>query len=1253
VTTAEAIEGITNAGEFEILATRVLRITEEDCRLLDHMGVNAVGKTVANPIDGFCKVPGTDPPRFLMAAFTTDRAESLERKWLFDHSTAPRAKKATAADDGDLVKAHLRAQVLLIDHTGATFTVHLCTNKQPDDQLMAKVLKRGVELGLDVRFLTRSCLRDILDVNPDGQWLRKEHLGIEADRLSFSLLRELSAKSLQLYGREFLITPPETFVSTAVARCLEASLAASRSIYVVTGTSGSGKSVSCYQILCNHLAHGGVGLWIPGELAARATSLEEAIGLTLRSLHPMIEPTAAAVALRLGRAAQRFILVIDDINRGSIPAESLRKLLAWSRPTADGKNRPLSPCAILVPAWDLYWAPLDVQFRSANWLVRIPVNKMGEEEAQACLAAAQGSPLQKLSDADQRQIVAALAFDPILIALYASAIVDHLEISTPTLAIDVIKQFVEMAECEAVTSTGYLQSDYDRALTHLAATLLSQRVLYPRWEDVQQWLPDYEVKAIRELARLGKVCRVTNRDGEDRFEFRHDRILEHFLVYALMRMLSEIEANADVLSDPFYASFVGQALAICCPSYDLLEFVRQHAPLALISSLRFLPVLHGDTTDRIVAAAKDWLESASKDRKTPSALLFEAYRLLEGTDTPNLLIVTQSLSHHRLLARGRLANGDASAGVVEFSDHRWFAPAVTDRGLDAVLSRAIHRHKSKLIADCTALLQRGDITDTDRRGALVLAGFIADVALAVPIRTAWDLSVDKSSVLQSALWAGLRCAANSPPRILDGMLAQWAALPDEDEGKGISERDSIAEELRFAIPRGIPESVLGYLIAKSRVDELLRRAIVFMLERVDHPLVVAFLIEVAAETERHMKETKGFSPWLVMQRDQWDPTRDDRGKRLSTESMQEMRYCWESKTADPQLRETAFNFWVTAVDDLDVLRSIPSDHPQYKIVLRRRAKLGDKSAVTHIKPLLASDKHWFYFIGKIWTEQFKDMLDDALMNLGKKTSPDFTGGITNDHYMLAQLLRDIPANQSQQLLVTHWDHLKFSPKFVQAALYIGTTECIVLATKVIGEFPSNVDPFEHIDNFFGFFTTNLMDRLAISHLEVLLPFLGRLSDHALVDMAAFCDGRGHRDWGRLYLKPEFDSRRARLPHAIKEQPEYIERLGRRYFPSDDDLLEELDWVEQQGEHYQGHLYHWSEEFERRQDEHTRWQRILTKWFSHKTTIDRFRIVANAILEHGTRTDIYLLNAYVISGGPSEIDQLRANASFGVRRRSLR
>jgi hypothetical protein len=121
MTTAEAIEGITDAGMYEILATRALRELESDCRMVAHFGVNAQGKTIANPVDGFCLVPGSSPPRYVMTAFSTTSRDDLERKWLFDHKSAPKAKKATSAAAGDLIKAAREADPLRAKDPTATY----------------------------------------------------------------------------------------------------------------------------------------------------------------------------------------------------------------------------------------------------------------------------------------------------------------------------------------------------------------------------------------------------------------------------------------------------------------------------------------------------------------------------------------------------------------------------------------------------------------------------------------------------------------------------------------------------------------------------------------------------------------------------------------------------------------------------------------------------------------------------------------------------------------------------------------------------------------------------------------------------------------------------------------------------------------------------------------------------------------------------------------------------------------------------
>lgn len=1263
MTTAEAIESMKDAGEFEILATRVLRIEDEDCRMLEHMGVNAAGKTIVNPVDSFCLVPGSEPPRFVMAAFTLEKAESLRRKWLFDHTETgklskaekgKRGKKATDAADGDLIKAARRAKELRKDHPEAKFIVHLCTNKRVDDDLMSDTYKKAKKFDLEARILAQSRIRDCLDVKPEGQWLRKEHLGIRAELLSLSLLVDLSKKSLESYSGEFLITPPESFVTTTSQRMLQESIgSASRYIHIVSGASGCGKSVASFQVFREHVTNGGFGLWISGDVAARAVSLENAIEITLRALYPTIEESAGSSVQNLLIPQRKIVLVIDDINRSGDPSGTLRKILTWGRPRSDKNNEnELGSYLIIVPAWTIYWAPLETQFKYSSWLSIVPVERLSADEALRCLDGAMGIRSQAFAEEDRRQFAATLGFDPILIGMFADLINNEPVSQALVIAHETMTRFIDMSKEEAAATGNLLVDDYTTALLNLARCMLLNRKLYPPWEEVNKWLPEQQINAVRQLARIGKICRVIGNAGEQQFEFRHDRILEHHLILVLNPMLAEPADYIEILSDPFYSSFVGHTLASSHYSAKTVCWVRINAPLALVAALRFL-----NSADRvameIVVNCKEWLRQAVPNLSKRPNVFYEACRLLESIDSPIVLEVTEPLRSNPLLSRARLANGDAVAGMIEFASEQWFAPSANARFLDAVLDRALHRYRQKLINECINLLERPNLTEDACRGLLTLCGFIGDAGLSHSIKIAWNSMKNKQSLLIPAIWAACRCGGQDPEDLLGPMLSEWASIPDERENGKRSDRSTIADELRFAMRREISEPILNYLISVAKCNDALHSSIMFLLHHIDHPLVVRFLVEEAAKIEKRAEENGGFFMWGMTLRDQWDPINGTRGHRLSSASLDTLRSCWEITENDPSLKKTAFSFWVQATDDVAILQSIPPEQAGFDKVLRRRAKLGDLTVAPFIKPLLEVDKHWFYFIGPIWCETFKEATNRALSDLQEKTPTDYSDGSTNDHHMLSHLLRDISSVDAEPLLVKHWEFLKYSPLFVQTALYLGTCNSLKMAEEAIQQYPEVHKPFGHVDHFFGFMTEKLRDRLNLKHLESLRPYLKRIGDHAVSSMADFCERHGYRGWSEINLRPEFERRRSVLGKTTREKQEYVERVGRHHFPSDIDLLEELDHIEQQNRHNQFHLSHWYEEFVRREQDHPRWRRILEEWLSISPTIVRLKIAAAALLSNGRRNDLEILDGLVIDGDKNEIDYIIDDTRFGVMLRSLR
>jgi hypothetical protein len=156
-----------------------------------------------------------------------------------------------------------------------------------------------------------------------------------------------------------------------------------------------------------------------------------------------------------------------------------------------------------------------------------------------------------------------------------------------------------------------------------------------------------------------------------------------------------------------------------------------------------------------------------------------------------------------------------------------------------------------------------------------------------------------------------------------------------------------------------------------------------------------------------------------------------------------------------------------------------------------------------------------------------------------------------------------------------------------------------------------------------------------------------------MDMVEFCVRHGYREWANRYLRPEFDRRRAELEQQGKDR-EFLESIARHHFPTDTDLLEKLDWIEQQ-QYPEGHIRYigqWCKEFDRRQDDPSRSRRLLEQWLAQSPSVARLKIVGNAILRSGSRQDLQLLTKYHIEGSQEQLERLRADVRFAVMRRSL-
>ena len=128
------------------------------------------------------------------------------------------------------------------------------------------------------------------------------------------------------------------------------------------------------------------------------------------------------------------------------------------------------------------------------------------------------------------------------------------------------------------------------------------------------------------------------------------------------------------------------------------------------------------------------------------------------------------------------------------------------------------------------------------------------------------------SFLSDYFWACVQCYNDEPASLLEPIVDAWAMMPDEEESSSQSPRVGFADELRWALQESVPERAIGYLLKRAEDPEL-RRPIRVMLDGIDNPQAVEFVVRVLAQ---QVEATESFS-MFVAATDEWSLRR--RGER--------------------------------------------------------------------------------------------------------------------------------------------------------------------------------------------------------------------------------------------------------------------------------------------------------------------------------------------------------------------------------------
>lgn len=1214
IKTRELLERMTDAGEFEILATNVLRAADSRYRNLSHPGVNAQAKPVRSPVDGIGINLQDSVRRLILTAHTTSASRELRGKWLSDNDSD--CKKALAIVEKERQRQSFDEAVIV-----------LTTNREPSEELYRDVCAQAVS---DVSFdiWTGARLASFLDNDPEGQWLRSQAFSTVPQRLSPSLLKEISRLSVEQNCPPF---DTATGIQRAVGGELESFAKVRRGTGFVFGSSGQGKSVACWQLAGLAVERDEPVLFLSDATVERCATIEQALTEELRGITPSLSHECGREALALRAAGAPLLLIVEDGNSARNPEKLIEKLLRWQKPPAQAGDSPPPPnWRLLCPLWPSLATNAEPRTRDEAFRDSINIGAFERTESIAAIqkkAELAGTSLTKVR-ADK--IARALGDDPLLIALTE----DFAARTDST----VIKSFIDH-HLQEVADTDCLPADLRMALDELMQRIVTQANLAPDWQTIRSWFSDEPetLRSLRKVFAQGRVLRLEKIGETDRLAYRHDRVRDFLLGEALVSLSVSGDLSERTRSDPFFAELFGRVSGQLPES--LLDDLCVRNPATIFAALKHLES-DAKAVKNFTERALAWIKSDTFGQAAGQQQRYHAIELLAQTDGEFVIDLARRFKDsHWGQVEALLRNGDVKAGVAlcKSSD-----PGVRHGWRDRLIEHAVERFP-QIKANLEEYIRQETITDEALYGALNLAGEIADPRFLSTLKDVWLQEPTAERISAAWLWAALMCFDGKDTALLDSLCDVWASLPEKEPRENDRDRsprwDLAGHDLPFAMARRPYEPAIDYLLAKAETSKELVHPITTIIERVDLPQAVSWIAKEMAAVDLRVEENGGHNIWPMTSDRYWKA--DDHGARMSEQSKAALKAIWDDRRNEKWLRIRAFGLWnqTMTVDEVADIQRLERDEILADRALRARLLDGDSSAVPLLRQRLSTDEnrrdsYWWHLAREVGLDELTDLVASTLCDRrdGKlKTYKD--GGTATDH-ILSELLMDRRDEFSERMLLEHWDHLQTSQEYVLAALYICTPPLLEKARAVIASSAKPEEWFKYLFSRWGDRTVGRPGIVDQAQLVVLQEYVELLDKMALGDLVRACNKLGAVDWRRRHVDPI-----------------YFAKAGAEDLWSETGIFQSLDRLAADDISYDTRVHYW---LKYRQDEGM-WPpdllSTISRWANDRKSTEATAILCEAMKELGSRRDLaYLENPTLLS--TVEAEAAIKNCRYAVRRRTL-
>jgi hypothetical protein len=1209
--TRKLVSEITSPDAFEALATAVLREADPSYAALIHVGTNVEGRTVRSPVDGIGLSVYRGSRRLLVVQHTITATHGLRRKWL-------------APEEGDLAKAKAIISAERIRGVVREAILVLCSTTDPNEKLIRDVYATVGE-GLKVDIWPGSRLADFLDRDPEGQWLRQSQFGTDAVRLSASQARTVALRSLDNY---LPLVDREDIVSRVLDLELSEFTRDVRGAGFVVGESGLGKSAALRRLGDRWLADGGIAIVLDHEMIEQSATVDQAITLGLRKWAPSLDVSCGQVALSFTTAERPLLLIVEDVNRSANPHRIVERLISWSG-TGDSRVA-AAEWRLLCPLWRGNAGTADSQLRGHVFNRSLLVDRFEHSEAVEAIlirSRAVGVALTKLQAID---LAAALGNDPLLIGLNTNW-------ATPGPR-NAIHSYVA-ENMEGAADGRLLVSDLRSALEFLVERMVEARVVSPSWDQIRMWFAgDGDgLAGIRRLVDQGKIVRLGT---DDRLAYRHDRVRDHLLVHAIVRLIGAGRFTSDLWAEPFYAGLIGGALTVLPP--ECVDQAGTHNPVSVFAALQD-PTVDQEHRTRLLAAARQWLASSTFNDDMDESLRSHALWYLMRTDGAFVEDLVQPFRHSfwKLEALARNGRAEAAAALCGAS-----GPGVRNSWLDEIIAHAL-ACQLHFVDDVAALLLKPELAARNLEGILNLAGEIGDPRLCDALASRWEEAGGGAALSSGWLWAVLRCCTPVGHPLADEVCRVWADLPSKvsrksDKPDGHTRWDIAGYSLPWGLGRKSSPATLAFLIDLPKRHKGLSHIVHTIISHIDDPEAVLWTVKASASVDRRIqgKDRINFTRFHLDRH--WSP--EQRGRTLSRASRVALEALWRNKRISRFDRSTAFRIWclTPTANEFTCLSALEGDSVLADQALRTRLAAGDQTAVRLLSDRLqAGDRSW------VWWYQARKV---GIGGLEAEVRRFFEERRRNPHEIvdswsdaiMAELLMDSRSAFAIATIVENWDQLQASSIFVQAALYLAAPETIALGQAAVTASENPHRMLNHIGMHWGIKVAGRPGVTALAQLQALEPFLTVIGDG---------------QYGQMHLGELFEA--ANRLRELVWRKDHLDPLlranGFDYCPSDRGVLyASLDGEVQRASKFNRTWFEVKHWFERREEE--QWDRgallgFITDWAVDRESEPAVRLLCDALAQFGERLDLALFNRI-----PTTLSQACATpiacCIYDVRRRSL-